>query len=482
VGPPFGTPAIVRFFLTKPKSTVSMSDRGETLSRRDVLLGTGVAAGAALAGCTGRGGGSEFDESDPLVTHERFGKGSTAISYQTSAFYTPIEAESSQPAAAPAIKTQHEAWAEAHPEYRIDVSYPAFDQWKNDLLTRASQGDAPGGSTLDSFWVPDFYSYLQPLNDYVDDVDDFFPFVRETATRDGDLLAAWKYTDCRCLYYRQDLIDQYADGSPPETWEDLLAVGSDIAEGEQLTPFLFQNGAFNNLPYFWSLGGELVDDQGAPVLGEDANRQAMIRTLSLFRELVDTGVTPQRVANIADVEALTREARNDQLAMFVGNNDQIERGIKNPVQENDDIPDDRWERWKVAKIPRAPDGEHATGVGGWTEGTFLEGDSGAAAAAKDFVGKFVEPEAMGRYCEAAGLLPTRESVFENEDYFAADTFTYQQQFREFLQDGVARPAFPIYSTIATEFETAISEVLTGQASPEAATDRLIGNVDDEYDG
>jgi multiple sugar transport system substrate-binding protein len=453
-----------------------MTDRGGTLSRRAVLSGAGAAAGAALAGCTGRGGASEFDESDPLVTHERFGRGETAISYQTSGFYTPIEAESSQPAAAPALRTQHEAWAKAHPDYRIDVSYPAFDQWKNDLLTRASQGDAPGGSTLDSFWVPDFYEYLQPLNDYVDDVDDFFPFVRETATRDGDLLAAWKYTDCRCLYYRQDLIDRYADGEPPRTWEGLVNVGSDVAEGEGMAGFLFNPSAFVTLPYFWGQGGELVDDEGAPVLGRPANRRALTRTLSFLGRLVESGATPQRTANVSEYETLAREARNGGTAMFVGGNWQIEKDFKNRMDG------DEWRNWQVARIPMRRADQAATGVGGWTEGAFLAGDSGRAAALKEFVARFVDPEAMGRYCEAAGLLPTRASVFENEAYFASDTFPYQQRFREFLEDGVARPAFPIYSTIATEFETAIGEVVTGQRAPAAAAERMIGNVEDEYDG
>jgi ABC-type glycerol-3-phosphate transport system substrate-binding protein len=119
-------------------------------------------------------------------------------------------------------------------------------------------------------------------------------------------------------------------------------------------------------------------------------------------------------------------------------------------------------------------------VGGWTEGAFLEGDSGRAAALKEFVARFVDPEAMGRYCEAAGLLPTRQSVFENDDYFASDTFPYQERFREFLEHGVARPAFPIYSTIASEFENAIGAVVTGQSSPEAAADTVIENVNEEY--
>lgn len=442
-------------------------------SRRQVLALGGAAVAGGLSGCVSNG--SDSSDSAPALTHARWGQGEVALSYRTSEFYTPIESESSQPAAAPALRTQHEAWADAHPEYRIDVAYPAFDQWKDDLVLDLSQGEGPDGSTLDSSWVADFYEFLEPLNDYVDDVDDFFPFVRNVTVQDGDMLAGWKYTGCRCLYYRQDLIDRYGDGTPPRTWEDLVGLGEDIADGEDITPFMFRSEPFDNLPYFWGQGGELVDDNGAPVLGEERNRQAMVNVLSFLSELVETGVTPQRVANIENVEDLPREGRNDQLAMFIGNNDLIEREFKNVVE------DDSWQRWQVAQIPMMEPDQFATGVGGWTEGAFIEDDADGAAAMKEFISKFVEPDAMARYCAATNFLPTRESAYESE-FYGDDAIEYQDTFRELLQDGVARPAVPIYSTIASAYGDAIERVVTGQAAPEAAVDTMISAVNEEYEG
>jgi multiple sugar transport system substrate-binding protein len=448
-----------------------MSGNRHQPTRRNVLIAGSAVIAGGLAGCTGDDSGP--DESDPLLTHERWGRGETKLSYWTSDFYTPIEGESSQPAAAPALEAQHEEWAENHPDHRIDVTYPAFGQWRDDLVTRASEGNAPDGSTIDSSWVADFYEFLAPLNDHVDDLDDFFPFVRNATVQDGDLLAAWKYTGCRCLYYRQDLIDQYGDGDPPRTWEDLIGLGQDIADGEDMEAFMFRGEPFDNLPYFWGQGGELVDDEGAPVLDEDTNRTAMVNVLSFLRDLIDTGVTPQRVANIEDVEDLPREGRNDQLAMFIGNNDLIERSFKNVVE------DDSWQRWQVAHIPMMESDQFATGVGGWTEGAFIDDDSDGAAAMKDFISKFVEPDAMARYCAATNFLPTRESAYDSDQY-GDNAIEYQDTFRELLQDGVARPAVPIYTTIATEYDNAIESVITGQDDPESAVDRLIDNVNEEY--
>ena len=473
-----------------------LSATDATTSRREALAAGAGAVAALLSGCAEMTGLSvqvrQFDESDPLVTYNRIGKGSTELSYWTSRFYMPTQSgnnqpelspltgpfyrtlkqRSAQPAAAPALRAQHEEWARAHPEYRINITYPPPAQWRDDLVRQASQGNAPDGATFDSVWTQELYEYLQPLNGYVDDIDDFFPFVRETAIQDGDLLAAWKYTGCRCLYYRQDLIDRYGDGSPPRTWEDVLGLGQDIADGEDITPFLFRGTAFDNLPYFWGQGGELVDD-GAPVLDRDGNRTAMIRTLSFLRDLVETGVTPQQVANISGVEELARQGRNDQVAMFVGNNDQIERSFKNQVDG------DRWQRWRVAHIPMREPDQFATGVGGFAEGAFREGDGGDAAGIKEFISKFVEPASMGRYCESAALLPTRESLYDDTDLYSPDT-PYHQQFRRLLKHGVARPGVPIYTTIANEYESAIKTVVTGRTDPEQAVETMISNITEEY--
>lgn len=131
----------------------------------------------------------QFDDSDPLVTYDRVGKGETALSYWTSQFYMPAESgnnqpelspltgpfyrtlkqESAQPAATPALRAQHEEWARANPDYRIGLSYLELDGWKQRLSTQP-----PDGSTVNNPWIPELYDGLQPLDEYVSDVDDFF--------------------------------------------------------------------------------------------------------------------------------------------------------------------------------------------------------------------------------------------------------------------------------------------------------------------
>jgi multiple sugar transport system substrate-binding protein len=153
--------------------------------------------------------------------------------------------------------------------------------------------------------------------------------------------------------------------------------------------------------------------------------------------------------------------------MFVGGSWQIEKDFKNRIDG------DSWQRWRVAEIPMRRADQHSTAVGGFAEGSFREGDTGGAAALKEFVAKFAEPASMGRYCEAAGQLPTRRSVFDDDDLYSPDAFPYQEQFREFLEHGRAPRPFPVYAAVSTAFEAAIRAVVSGQSTPGAAVDRMI---------
>jgi multiple sugar transport system substrate-binding protein len=429
-----------------------------------------------------------------LVTYNRIGKGSTPLSYWTSTFYMPartgnnqpelspltgpfyrtLKRRSAQPAAAPALRAQHAEWAAAHPDFRIEMRYPdsRSEPWRDALVDRVSAGRPPDASTVDHPWLGDVRGSLQPLTDHVADIDDFFPFVREQAMRDGELLAAWKYTDCRCLYYRRDLVAQYADGQPPQTWDDLVAFGRAVAANEGIAGFLHYPSSATSLPLVWSQGASFVDDAGDPVIGRPANRRALVRALSFLQRLVESGATPRRTARVESYERLTRAGRAGAVGAFIGGNWQIERGFKNRVEG------DRWRRWGVAPVPRPESGEHVTLVGGWTEGAFMPGDGPAARATREFVAKFVEPRSMGRYCEAAGLLPTRESLFDDRSVFDPDAIPYYQTFRRLLRDGRAQPSVPVYSTVVAAFERALRAVLAGDETPAAAADATVRAVTD----
>ena len=76
--------------------------------------------------------------------------------------------KSSVPSVKEYYQTHMDAWAKAHPDVLLDVSFNSTDI--NASMTRmqeqASTGRAPDAAMIDSFFVNRFYQYLQPLDAY----------------------------------------------------------------------------------------------------------------------------------------------------------------------------------------------------------------------------------------------------------------------------------------------------------------------------
>ncbi|MDS0295417.1 extracellular solute-binding protein [Halogeometricum luteum] len=469
------------------------SDPAESINRRRLLGLMGLGGAVALAGCSGGndgsgngGGGSTGDGSEsggggspsgePLGS-ERIGysSASNTVNYWTQEDFIHT-AENTN------LGSVHEGmlttWAEEHPDWKINVQIQTnLEQFKTKLLQANASNNAPPMSEVDSFWVPQFYGDLASVDEAMQEYDDWYPFVENVAKNEGSWRAVWQNTDCRALYYRKDLLDEYNEGNPPETWDELVDVGSAIADGENMNGYMYNGGrweatTFDNLAHFWALGGTLIDDQGAPVLDESENRSALVEVMKWFKRTIDSGITPQRVANINDYAQLREAALNDQTAMFLGGNWQIST-MKSMVDE------DVWSNWKVAPIPQKNADIAATGVGGWTKGVFTD-DEEQRKVAVDLYSLFTDSGNMAQRCREGGFLPTRQSVFEENEFFSEDE--YFQVYSKLLENGRARPGYPIYTTVSSEWQIAAGEVITGQSDPETAVRNMINNVNSEYDG
>ncbi|WP_227378378.1 extracellular solute-binding protein [Haladaptatus halobius] len=449
----------------------------DDFSRRTALkLGTATGMSALLGGLAGCLGGGSDKSSGKLVTKDQIGSddAKTSLTYWMLPDQSHTATENKE--VAKVVEKFLRTWAKNHSDAGMQIEYQTnLEQMKTKLLQVVARGSAPSMSQVDSFWVPNFYKDLQPVTDAIEDPDDWYPFVKDVMVQGGEWKAVWKNTDCRALYYRQDLMDKYNDGKPPETWDELINVGKTIKEKENMNGYMYNGGkweatTFDNLAMFWAQGGDLVNDQGKPVMGNGKNKEALLNVFKFFKRTIDSGVTPKRIANINDYALLRQAALNEETAMFLGGNWQI-TVMKQKTDKK------TWKNWKVAKIPQMKADMDSTGTGGWTEGVFAS-DKQKRKAAADFAGMYAKKENMATYCKASGNLPTRKSVYEGTKYFSEDP--YMQVYKKLLENGRARPGYPIYLTISSEWQTAAGKVITGQASPEKAVNTMIQNVNSQY--
>jgi len=367
-------------------------------------------------------------------------------------------------------------WAERHPDFKIDLSIMAGggNEAMARLLEQTTAGRQPDFALIDSFFLSTFAPYLQPIGQYLPagEFEDFVPFAREGVVFDDEVKALWITTDVRALYYNTELVD-----NPPTTWDEMFETGKALAD-EGHVAYVFPGGrgegaVMENLPMFWSQGGRLVDDSGRPVFNEGDNRTAMLNVLNYLHDLVDEGVSPARVTTFGNGSDLNPDIASGQVAMFLG-------GSWILGQLPGLIGEEEAAKWHFAPIPNmTADLPLSTAVGGWAIGVLTE-DEAKQAAIVDFIQTaYSGYEGMAGLASNGSLLPTRTSVASYDDpYFEAED---TREFSAMTEYGRPRPGAPIYPTISTELQVAISDTISGRKSAEEALDDAWNRVLEEYE-
>ncbi|QVQ50494.1 ABC transporter substrate-binding protein [Spiractinospora alimapuensis] len=157
------------------------------------------------------------------------------------------------------------AWNEANPDRQVEIFFlpPTADEQRQamfqDLQTQAGQFDVLG---LDVIWTGEFadYGYITSMEDHRDAVEGVsLDGPLRSAEWDNELFALPYSSNAAFLYYRTDLVDE-----PPETWQQLMESGLEIAEREGISGYVAQGDQYegfvaNYLEFFWAAGGEIFD-------------------------------------------------------------------------------------------------------------------------------------------------------------------------------------------------------------------------------
>src|SRR5829696_6075761 len=269
--------------------------------RRWVVRAAGLAVVVAVVGIVyGCGGGGG------VLTLDRIGRedAPNTMTLQLNNSYTH---QAATPSWADGFERLFTQFAEEHPDWKMELKIIPDAQTTQEqarLLEEARVGRAPDCASVDSFVVPQFIDQgaLKPVDEYFteEEKQDLFPFVRDVVTGDdGKMYAAWWATDLRLLYRRTDLVPE-----APRTWDELVEAAQQANQQDSKVDGYLYNGGrwegttFDNLAHFWSQGGELVDEEGKPIFGEEPNRTYMLNELNFLKETVDSGASPQRVATI----------------------------------------------------------------------------------------------------------------------------------------------------------------------------------------
>ncbi|MFQ5886994.1 MAG: extracellular solute-binding protein, partial [Anaerolineae bacterium] len=212
-----------------------------------------------------------------------------------------------------------------------------------------------------------------------------------------------------------------------------------------------EEGAVNDsfLIQYLALGGSLVDEEGNP----DLDGAILTQVLEFYRDGYEAGYISPSV--------LALESLDDSWALFK------EGGVAMANVSSQHL---LMEGTGVAYAsPPTKNRAHATMARCWAF-LLLTPDPRRQAAAAEFVKWFLAPENLTAWAQASGHLPPSRSALR----LAIEDTAYRVFVRRQMEAAYFRPP---NEEITTALQQAIVDVLSGNATPQEATDQIIQTLE-----
>ncbi|WP_159096415.1 MULTISPECIES: ABC transporter substrate-binding protein [Miniimonas] len=334
------------------------------MNKRPLLAGAALAAALAmtLSACGGSDGGGDADGTTTI----------TFLSWTGEEQMTPVL----------------EAFGEAHPEVKVEVSYsPPVAEYIQTLQTQVLSGTAPDvfliaaenkTNLIDGEHVVDLSG-----EDFVKNVE---PFNLETYGRDGAYYGLSLSSWAAGYAYNMDLLAEVGYDSVPETWDEFLEMCQKLKDAG-ITPFL---ESVDQMPTTVSAMIGAKSSEMDPSLddlifsGESTFEEQWTPVLEEYNRLYTEGLVSSDVVGL-DGDMVRDEFAAGRVAMF-------NAGPWNIAAIEEAAPDLNW---TYAMVPGLEDGKPFV-AGAASPGYAINSASDEAhqAAAKVFLGWLASPEGV----------------------------------------------------------------------------------------
>lgn len=337
---------------------------------------------------------------------------------------------------------------------------------RKELLARSLRSRNPRIDifSVDVIWVQRFAQWAEPLDMILptNERRDLLPEALESCISNGKLMAVPLYLDVGLMYYRKDLIKNWADGDSlikkieeSLTWDELLRLQNRLKEGQPL--FLFPAKAFEGLVCMYT---ELMYSQNANLFEEHGDslefytKEAIQASRLLWDLIYRYRVTPQEVTGLDEVGIYHLALERD--ALFF-------RGWPGFIpQFHSDKP--LKDIIGLAPIPRFANGKSSAVFGGWD--LMISRYSHHKREASVFLKFLLHPEHQKLLYTEGGYIPVNKNVFMDSSLVESNPelrFYSQQILR-----GRHRPSRKDYTMISDILSEHLHKALKMKMSPEAA--------------
>jgi multiple sugar transport system substrate-binding protein len=405
-----------------------------------LALGAATALGDVLAAC---GGGSSTDAATGTITF-----------WHT---YNVTGPENKN-----LVEKVIPAFEKANPGIKVKSQDIPYDSMLQKVIASIAGGNGPDVIRADIIWMPQ----LAKVNALVqmDDVvsarrTEFFPGPLATCFYKGHYYGLPLDTNTRVIFYNKSLFQKAGIAQPPTTSDDFKAAAAKIhALGGNI--FGYAEGgldAWNILPWIWSFGGAVTNDDFSKATGY-INGPQSVAGLQFLADLFDSKALSPSI--LGGSSLATSDAIGKNLAGMI-----IDGPWMPPIFQST-YP---TLEYGLAPMPAGVGGQSASVVGG--EDIAILKSTQKLAATKKFVEFMTSKEAqvlMGQ----VGQMPVLQSASSD-----SSLPSYFSVFSQQLQTAKPRTVSPNWQKIDGALTDAFNTVLRHKASAQTALDRAAATID-----
>lgn len=360
-------------------------------------------------------------------------------------------------------------------QYYADIEFiPRNDSgggYSDKINASVMSGDLPDVLTVDG---PNIAAYasngiIQPLSELTkEEKGQYLPSIIEQGTYNNKLYALGAMESSVGLYYNKDILEEAGievpDADYPWTWSEFLVIL------ETLKPIMEEKNGYAldmtfpvgeatiyyYAPFFWSNGGDLVDETGLQV--EDVfNSSANEETITYFKTLLSNGYMSK--VPISELFESGRAAFKFDGAWEVNTIYNSYPDVNIGVAPY--IVSDNW------------DGGRYTPTGSWAyaASTKTEDIEGATELVKWMSGA----ESGIMLWEKAKCFPSTYEAFETIDVFQTDE-NYNALYNQLSNYGHPRPKTPVYPQVSTSFQQVLENSVLSGEEPQTELDKAVERI------
>jgi multiple sugar transport system substrate-binding protein len=352
------------------------------------------------------------------------------------------------------LKVLADAFMKLHPGVTVNVTPVDWGQAVAKLQTAIAGKQTPDVSQMGTDMMGQFAATgaLEAVPANFDPAT-YFQSAWDTNIVDGTVYGVPWYVETRLLYYRTDIAEKAGIKAAPTTWAELMTMAKAMQAtgGAKWGISLGTKNWQEYLPFLWSAGGAVMDNEGAYVL----NSPAAVKALTYYQSFFTDKLSPTTVPEGFDITPAFVSGTHPMFFSGPWHLSLIKEAGGAGFES----------KWTTALMPK--DASATSFIGGSNLVVYKNSPNKDLAWA--FVQYLSDPATQLAWYADVTDLPAVQSAWTDASLTGDPNVV---NFGEQLKTTAAQPATSTWSELGVALNSTLEKLNTGALTPQAAADEM----------